>query len=82
MRQLTQRELIAIQTDVTRRDTTRAMRPGKVQPIYRGEKREHMVSKIMDIMRDWRSSPFEHEGSYHHGLRSGALPAGPRVACC
>lgn len=39
--------------------------------ILRGEKRKHVLHKIMDVMRDWRWSPFEHEATCVHGLRSG-----------
>lgn len=38
--------------------------------VLMGEKREHVVSRAMDLMKDWRSSPFENEGATRHGLRS------------
>lgn len=53
-----------------------AYRYGKPQPkkapypIYRGEKRKSVIHRVMDILRDWRQSPFEHEGSARAGVRS------------
>lgn len=38
--------------------------------IFRGEKRKHVVAEAMNVMRDWRLSPFEHEGSTRAGMRS------------
>lgn len=43
----------------------------KHKPIFKGEKRDHIVSRAMDALRDWRFSPFEHEGSVRAGVRSG-----------
>jgi hypothetical protein len=42
----------------------------KPKRIFRGDRRKHLVWKVMDILRDWRFSGFEHEGSCHHGIRS------------
>lgn len=39
--------------------------------ILRGQRREHVINRVMEILRDWRQSPFEHEGSVLAGLRSG-----------
>ncbi|MCO6390563.1 hypothetical protein GTW25_05920 [Aliihoeflea aestuarii] len=44
------------------------MRPA---PIFRGEKKKHVIQQTMDAMRDWRMSPFEEEGTMIAGLRSG-----------
>lgn len=38
--------------------------------IFRGAWRDAIVSRIMDEMGDWRSTPFQNEGSMRHGLRS------------
>lgn len=38
--------------------------------IFNGEARETRIGEIMDALRDWRSSPFEHEGTMRAGLRS------------
>lgn len=46
--------------------------PKKHEPIYRGEARQHLVQRVMDVLRDWRLSPFENEGAATAGLR-GAL---------
>ncbi len=40
------------------------------RPIFGGDKRKHIVSQVMEIMADWRLSPFEHEGACRTGLRS------------
>lgn len=73
MRQLTHYEINAIRADLTRQETVRANRPKKekVGPILKKARRDHVVSSIMDVMRDWRSSPFEKEGPCRHGLRIG-----------
>lgn len=38
--------------------------------IHRGEKRKHIVNRVMDILSDWRFSPFEHQASCVYGLRA------------
>jgi len=38
--------------------------------IFRGEQRETVINRVMDVMRDWRQSPFEHEGATTAALRS------------
>lgn len=38
--------------------------------ILTGEKKQHIVSRVMDLMKDWRMSPFENEGTIRHNLRS------------
>lgn len=42
----------------------------KPTKIYVGDKRRHMISLVMDLLRDWRLSGFEHEASIRNGLRS------------
>lgn len=42
----------------------------KLPPIYRGEKRNHVMRQVMGVLRDWRQSPFENEGATRAGLRS------------
>lgn len=42
----------------------------KPEPIVRGQKRRHLVDRVLDLLRDWRSSPFENEGAALAGLRS------------
>ncbi len=45
---------------------------GQTQPVgTKREKREHLISSVMDILRDWRMSPFEHQGACVAGLRAG-----------
>lgn len=39
-------------------------------PIFRGEKRKSLINEVMDVLRDWRLSPFENEGSVRAGMRS------------
>ena len=38
--------------------------------VFKKQERRHVVSQVMDELRDWRSSHFENEGSLRHGLRS------------
>ncbi|AXV15812.1 hypothetical protein CYG48_08950 [Neorhizobium sp. SOG26] len=42
----------------------------KPRDIIKGQRREHVINKVMDTLKDWRSSPFENQGSAHAGLRS------------
>lgn len=37
--------------------------------IFTGQKRKSMVSRTLDVLRDWRQSPFEHEGPARAGIR-------------
>lgn len=48
----------------------------KLHPILRGEQRKHAVDAAMDAMRDWRQSPFEHEGPTRAGIRAAFCLAG------
>ncbi|MCR5856581.1 hypothetical protein [Mesorhizobium sp. J428] len=41
-----------------------------VAPIFRGEKRTHVIGLVMDAMRDWRQTPFESEGPVRAAIRS------------
>jgi hypothetical protein len=34
------------------------------------DRRQHVVNQIFDVLKDWRASPFENEGSCTAGLRS------------
>jgi hypothetical protein len=45
-------------------------KPKKHERIYRGEARQHVVQRAMDVLRDWRLSPFENEGTCRSGIRS------------
>lgn len=40
------------------------------KPVLNKGRREHVVSKIMEVLRDWRQSPFENEGPALAALRS------------
>lgn len=44
--------------------------PKRIALIFRGEKRSHAIDRAMDVLRDWRQSPFEHEGATRAGIRS------------
>lgn len=46
------------------------------QRIYRGEGRKVMVGKVMDVLRDWRLSPFEREGTTRAGIRAALVLEG------
>lgn len=58
------------------RDGYATFRYGSASPVslprvFTGEKRRSMVAKAMDVLRDWRESPFEHEGAARAGIRAG-----------
>lgn len=38
--------------------------------VLKGDRRKHVVHQVIDILGDWRSSKFEHEGAVRSGLRS------------
>lgn len=43
----------------------------KPKRIINGEKRKHVVDQVVQMLRAWRSTPFENEAAARHGLRSG-----------
>ena len=45
-------------------------KPKKLDPVYRGEARRHVVNLVMDALRDWRLSKFENEGPVRAGIRA------------
>lgn len=49
---------------------TLAGQGAKPKPLVTGAKRKHLISEVMDFMRDWRQSPFEDEGGMIAALRS------------
>jgi len=77
MRNLSHYELVAIRTDQAIREKKRAGRTkDRIAPILSKARRRHVVDQIMDTLRDWRSSPFQHEASCRHGLRIGFILQG------
>ncbi|NTI41611.1 hypothetical protein [Rhizobium rhizogenes] len=46
--------------------------------ILKGERRRHVVDEVMDVLKDWRFSKFENEGSVRHGLRAAMCLGGNR----
>lgn len=38
--------------------------------LFEGQQRQSIVNKLMDHMRDWRTTPFEHEAAVRYALRS------------
>ncbi|MBN9018456.1 MAG: hypothetical protein J0H11_13640 [Rhizobiales bacterium] len=38
-------------------------------PILKGKRREHVVNRVIDTLKDWRLSPFENEAATYHGAR-------------
>lgn len=46
------------------------VREKKVQPVFRGDRRKHVLNQVIDSLRDWRSSPFENEGRLRSFLRA------------
>lgn len=43
----------------------------KVKPLFAGRRRESAIRQVMNKLRDWRLSKFEHEGSTRASVRSG-----------
>ncbi|MBU4529781.1 MAG: hypothetical protein KUA43_08890 [Hoeflea sp.] len=46
------------------------------QRIYRGDARKEMIRRVMDLLRNWRLSPFEHEGATRTGFRTALVMEG------
>ncbi len=46
--------------------------------VIKGEHRKHVISAVVDTLRDWRLSPFEYEASCHQGLRASLCASGTR----
>lgn len=42
----------------------------KKTPVFSKDRRKHVLGQVMDLMRDWRQSPFEYEGPVRTGVRS------------
>lgn len=55
-------------------------KPVTLAPVFRKERRRHIIDEIMDVLRDWRSSEFEFEGPSIAGLRSALCLKGHRWA--
>ncbi|MBU4529172.1 MAG: hypothetical protein KUA43_18015 [Hoeflea sp.] len=51
-------------------------KPVTLPRVFKGEAKEAKVSAVMEILKDWRLSPFEHEGEVRAGIRSGLCLAG------
>jgi predicted nucleic acid-binding Zn ribbon protein len=47
-------------------------------PRLKGERRRHVVDEVIDLLKDWRFSKFENEGSVRHGLRAAMCLDGHR----
>jgi hypothetical protein len=46
----------------------------------RGVRRRHVVEKVTEILKEWRSSPFQHEAAARAGVRAGLCLEGCRWA--
>lgn len=58
-------------------------RHGKPKPVtlprvFKHDDRRHVIHDVIDIMSDWRHSPFENEGSTRAGIRSALCLQGYR----
>lgn len=60
------------------RSTIPVARPQVHRKLIKGERRDVIIRRAMDILRDWNSSIFEREASCRHGLRQGFVLAGHR----
>lgn len=47
-------------------------------PVYKAKDRESLVDSVMDVLNDWRMSPFENEGSVRAGVRAALCLKGHR----
>ena len=75
-RRLTDREINVLRW--ANREGYKSYRYGSTAPVslprvFTGEARRHMVGKVIDVLRDWRFSPFEHEGPARAGIRTGLM---------
>lgn len=52
-----------------RNERLRRGKRGSTRPL-RGDKRRHVIDEVMNILKDWRSSEFEHEADCRYGLRA------------
>lgn len=55
-------------------------KPVTLPRVFQGDKRRHVVSRVMDMLRDWRTSPFEYEGTVRASVRSGLCMQGHKWA--
>lgn len=72
-RRLTNAMRKAILADQSRREVNPlpiSLAGRKPPPIMNKEKRRHVVNQVIDMMRPWNQTPFEHEGTIRHGIRS------------
>ena len=53
-------------------------KPVSVAPIFRGGQRDHAINRVLDVLSDWRQSPFEYEGAARSGLRAALCLRGSR----
>lgn len=65
----------------TRKSSYEQFRYGSPKPvtlpsILEPEKRRHVIYKLMDVLADWRMSPFQYEGECRAGVRSSLCLAG------
>lgn len=44
--------------------------PVSLPRVFTGEKRKSAAARVMDVLRDWRSTPFEHEAAVRAGIRA------------
>lgn len=42
----------------------------KSRHIVKGQRRERVLTEVIDALQDWRLSHFENEGAVHHGIRA------------
>lgn len=43
---------------------------GARKMIFTGERRDHVIAKVVAMLQDWQATPFENEGLCRHGIRS------------
>lgn len=53
-------------------------RPLPLAPVYRAKERGGLVDSVMDVLSDWRLSPFENEGPVRAGIRAALCLKGHR----
>lgn len=45
-------------------------KPVSLPRVFVGKERRHIIQDVMDVLQDWRTSPFQHEGPMRAGMRS------------
>ncbi len=78
-RKLTKKQLRALRAHETRSEGRRApitLAGAQSRPVLSADRRRHVVSVVVDALRDWRDNRWEGEASARFGLRVGLILQG------